>query len=397
MLGRNLPRRRFLQATLAAGTLNRRLLFGQRTASAEDAWVLLGTQTAGGIFRARWNGRSGTLGAPELAISTPRPTFLALHPSLPVVYACNEGDGDAATISAFRFDRGSATLTALGTEATHGNSPCFVSVDRTGQLLFAANYSGGSLAAFPLHATGAAAPAAEVFSCKSSGMCGTPGPVADRQDGPHLHCVTISPDNHFVLSCDLGDDAILAFPLAPGSAKPLGPVQRFAARAGSGPRHLAFHPNGHWLYCIHELDCTVDLYGWSATGSSTGGVANAHPVPGSTVPLTHTSAASTGQPNTAAEIAISRDGRFLYACTRGVDQLSVFRIDPETGRLKDVQRIACGGGGPRFFALDPSERWLVCTNQDGNNVTVFARDGRRGTLAPHGLQSLTTPQCVVWL
>ncbi len=395
MLERSFPRRRFLQGALAAGAFGRRFSFGQ-SATAATSWVLLGTQGAG-IYRARWNGRTGTLSAPELAIATPKPTYLALHPRLPVVYACNEGEGDAAQVSAFALDRSTATLTALGSQDSRGNSPCFVSVDSTGRLLFAANYGGGSLAAFPLDAVGAAGPAAGTFSWKASGQCGTPGPVHDRQDGPHIHCAILSPDNRFVLACDLGDDAILAFPINPGGSAPLGPtlgaVQRLPARLGSGPRHLAFHPNGRWLYCIHELDCTIDRYAWN----SNGGAALAQLAPNDTVHLALASEAVTGQPNTAAEIAISHDGRYLYACTRGIDRLSTFRIDPTTGALKLVQQIPCGGHTPRYFALDPTERWLVCTNQDGNNITVFARDPAVGTLTPHGIQALVTPQCIVWL
>ncbi len=395
MLGRSFPRRRFLQGVLAAGALGRRFSFAQAPVAA-SSWVLLGTQGAG-IYRARWNSRSGTLGTPELAIATPKPTYLALHPRLPVVYACNEGEGDAATVSAFALDRSTATLTALGSQDSRGNSPCFVSVDHTGRLLFAANYGGGSLSAFPLDASGAAGPAAGTFSCKASGQCGTPGPVHDRQDGPHIHCATVSPDNRFVLACDLGDDAILAFPINPGQSAPLGPalgpVQRLPSRLGSGPRHLAFHPNGRWLYCIHELDCTVDMYAWT----SRAGVADAQLVPANTVHLTLASEAVTGQPNTAAEVIISSDGNFLYACTRGIDRISVFRIDAATGALKPLQQLPCGGHMPRFFALDPTERWLVCTNQDGNNITTFARDAAAGTLTAHSVQSLVTPQCVVWL
>ncbi len=394
MLGRRFPRRRFLQGALAAGVLGRHFSFGQQAAPADasDTWVLLGTQGAG-IFRARWNGRTGTLGTPELAVATPKPTYLALHPRLPVVYACNEGEGEAGEVSAFTLDRSAATLTSLGTQPSHGDSPCFVSVDRTGGLLFAANYGGGSLAAFPLDAIGTIAPAAGSFSCKESGLCGTPGPMHERQNGPHLHCATVSPDNRFVLACDLGDDAILAFPIQPGQTSALGHVQRLPCRLGSGPRHLAFHPNGRWLYCIHELDCTVDRYTWNTQG----GAADAQLVQATVAHLTLASEAVTGQPNTAAEVVLSHDGRFLYACTRGIDRLSVFRIDPTSGALKPVQQLPCGGHMPRFFALDPTERWLVCTNQDGNNITIFARDPSTGTLTAHGMQTLATPQCVVWL
>ena len=396
MFGRSFPRRRFLQGVFAAGAFRRSLSFAQNSAPVSPAtsWVLLGTQTGAGIYRARWNRETGELSVPELAAPTPRPTFLVLHPQLPTVYACNEHDGDAATVSAFTVDHATATLAPTKVQQTHGNSPCFVSLDQTSELLFAANYGGGSLATFVLDAQGVPAPAVNVFSCATSGMCGTPGPVHDRQDGPHIHCATLSPDNRFVLACDLGDDAILAFPIHSGSAAPIGPPQRIPARLGSGPRHLAFHPNGRWLYCIHELDCTVDQYTWSGAG----GAANAQLVSKSVVQLADPHAPiNATTPNTAAEVAISRDGHFLYACTRGIDRLSAFRIDASTGALKPLQQLPCGGQSPRFFALDPTERWLVCTNQNNDRITIFARDRTTGLLAAHGTQTMPSPMCVVWL
>ena len=384
-------RRRFFQQFAALMVAGKTSLRGMEF-PASDSRVLLGTQNGAGIYRARWDARTGQLTAPELAVPTPRPTFLALHPTLPVIYAGNEGDGAAATVSAFTLDRAQASLTPLGMQPTQGNSPCFVSLDRSGQLLFAANYGGGSLATFPLDGKGVPRPTADFFSCKKSGLCGTPGPVPDRQDGPHLHCAVLSPDNRFVLACDLGEDAILVFPIHPGEQPALGKPQRIPARVGSGPRHLAFHPNGRWLYCIHELDCTVDRYTWH----SGKGMADVRLVPESVITLAPRSS-DPKLPNTAAEISVTRNGEFLYTCTRGIDILTVFRIDPASGSLKQLQQLPCGGQSPRFFALDPSERWLLCTNQVGDSVTVFARDSNTGQLTPHGSMAMPSPMCIVWL
>ena len=167
--------------------------------------------------------------------------------------------------------------------------------------------------------------------------------------------------------------------------------QRIPARVGSGPRHLAFHPNGKWLYCIHELDCTVDRYTWSSGALA----ADAQLVPDSVITLAPKSTTST--PNTAAEIAISRNGKFLYTFTRGIDILTVFRIDSASGKLTQVQQLSCGGQSPRFFALDPTEQWLVCTNQVGEVITIFARNPATAELTPHATVPMPSPMCVVWL
>jgi 6-phosphogluconolactonase len=169
---------------------------------------------------------------------------------------------------------------------------------------------------------------------------------------------------------------------------------RIAARAGSGPRHLAFHPNHRWLYCIHELDCTIDLYDWNP--QPTGKRPQPHadsPRSQSVMTLRHNSVISTLPTgvaltgNTACEIIVSADGRFLTSCTRGhtSNTISVHRIDPATGLLTLQQRLSCGGDVPRYIAFDPSRRWLVCTNQGSNTITVFAHDAATGRIheTPH--------------
>jgi 6-phosphogluconolactonase len=182
-----------------------------------------------------------------------------------------------------------------------------------------------------------------------------------------MHCATVSPNNRFLLACDLGDDAIQVFPLDTLLGNPV----RTAARAGSGPRHVAFHPNGHWLYCIHELDCTIDLYDWH-DGQLT-------LREGSVVSTLGINSGLRG--NTACEIVISDDGRFVYANTRGENSLAVYRIDQKTGLLTEQQRVNCGGDVTRHIAFNPSRRWLLCSNQGSSTVTVFAHDPKTGELS----------------
>ncbi len=387
-----LTRRGLISGALASAAAGR---LAWAKGAGEGGWVLLGGSDPT-IYRARWNARTGELGVPEPAVATPRPTYFTLHPRLPVLYACNELDGEAATVSAFHVDRRQGTLTPLGaqpTQQTHGGGPCFASVDRKGKLLFVADYGGGNLAVFPIDAKGSLGPAVDSFSCVSHGACGPLGPNHERQEAPHLHCATVSPDNRAVLACDLGDDAVLVFPLNPPSGHAIGTPLRVAARAGSGPRHLAFHPSGDTFYCIHELDCTVEAARWPKPGST----ASPQLLPESVLRLAGPSG-DVAHPNTGAEVAVSRDGRFLYASTRGIDQLTVASLDvADHTKLSLLQQVPCGGRIPRFFALDPSERWLLCAHQEGGTVAVFARDAGTGRLTPQGSQKVPSPMCVVWL
>jgi 6-phosphogluconolactonase len=346
--------------------------------TAAPRWVFLGTDHGKGIYRARWNAATGELGAIELAVETDRPDFFALHPKLPVLYTVNSVSDGKGGVSSYRINEPLGSLTLINRVSSHGDGPCAVSIDRSGKSAFVANYNGGSMAAYWVGASGALTEAV-AFDCRQDPVCGSLGPVKDRQDAAHLHCVTLSPQDDFVLVCNLGEDTIEVFQIM-GGAHPQGEPLRVAARAGSGPRHLAFHPSGKWLYCIHELDCSVDLYDWNVRSG----------VPD--VKLRETSVISTltkGTPltgNTGCEIAVSDDGRFVYTCSRGVDEIVVFRVNPSTGLLTEQQRISSGGKVPRYFALDPSRSWLVCCNQGAGatpvgNVTVFAHDAATGRLS----------------
>ena len=358
---------------------------------AAPRWVFLGTDKGAGIYRATWNAATGELGKVELAVAAERPDFFAMHPKLPVLYTVNSSSGPHAGISAYRVDAAAAGLTLLNTVSAQGDGPCYVSVDATGRNAFVANYGGGSLAAFGLE-YGGGLRSAGLFDCHNNAACGVVGPNKARQEAAHMHCAVVSPDNRFVLGCNLGDDAIEIFRIHPGAATPMEAPVRFAARAGSGPRHLAFHPNGLWLYCIHELDCTIDLYDWNVNNGAASPVLRKDSV----ISTLASPAALPG--STGCEIAVSPDGRFVYGNTRGENSLVVYRVDASTGLLTEQQRVSSGGSATRHFAFDPSRRWLLCANQGSSTVTVFAHDPATGRLAetPKSF-SIDTPMFVQFL
>ena len=188
----------------------------------------------------------------------------------------------------------------------------------------------------------------------------------------------LSPDDRFLLVSDLGSDQISVFPIDPGTAR-LGPPALFSNdRPGSGPRHIAFHPNGRWVYSINELDSTIDLFLWNTTSSRTN--------PQGLLVKTAGAGTKTVAPdfpvakNTAAEIAISADGHFLYASNRGEDSLVVFSISTTDGALTLVERISCGGKTPRQFTLTPTGNWLICGDEDSATIAVFRRDPATGRI-----------------
>jgi len=382
-------RRQFLAASAA-------LPFALRSfaeAPVAPRWVFLGTGRGAGIYRAAWNAKTGELGKVELAAAAVSPDFFAMHPKLPVMYSAIEGSGAAAQVAGYRVDAEAGSLTLLNSVSSHGDSPCYVSVDHTGQNVFVADYMGGTVGVYGLGPDGALRDDTNVFDCRKNPVCGELGPVTDRQEAAHMHCTTISPKNDFLLVCNLGEDAIEVFPITPGATKPLGTPIHIPCRTGSGPRHVAFHPNGRWVYCIHELDATIDVYDWKVAGGNAKMTLRA----GSTVSLLKPGTPITG--NSGCEVVVSDNGRYVYTCVRGTNEIVVYRVGTGDGLLVEQQRLNCGGLVPRYFAFDPTRRWLVCCNQGGaGNVTVFAHDLATGKIAEQPKTfEVNTAMFVAWV
>jgi 6-phosphogluconolactonase len=388
-------RRRFLLTLPALAALPRVMLQPAQAQSLSNpfrkqppappppTFVYFGTDTAKGIskgiYLSRFDPASGHLTSPQLVAETLCPSFLALSPNTEGhrhLYATNEANDASATITSFLMDPVSGALKPINQVTSAGAGPCYISLDATGEAAFVANYSGSSIASYRVLPNGALTEPVERIDYKDRRF-GKRGPNV-RQDVPHPHSVHLSPDNRFLLVNDLGSDAISVFTVEPATAR-LGPPALFTNdRPGSGPRHIAFHPNGRWVYSINELDSTIDHFIWS--------VSSAPGEPRGLLVYTgqHVKTIAPGFPvakNTAAEVAISNDGGFLYASNRGEDTLVAFTISPTDGALSFMQRIPCGGKTPRHFTLDPSGRWLLCGNQDSATVTILRRDRNTGRLA----------------
>jgi 6-phosphogluconolactonase (cycloisomerase 2 family) len=139
------------------------------------------------------------------------------------------------------------------------------------------------------------------------------------------------------------------------------------ARATSGPRHVAFHPSNTFAYVVNELDSTVVAYHFDARS-------------GALRPFQVLSAlvdTFTGN-STGAEIAISSDGRFVYASVRGADTIATFAIDAISGRLTLINSVPAGGKTPRFFAIAPDGKAMFVATEEGHTIVRHSIDPKTG-------------------
>jgi 6-phosphogluconolactonase len=260
-----------------------------------------------------------------------------------------------------------------------GAGPCYLSLDPTGYLLMVANYASGSLTVFPVRADGSLDPASQVIQHTGS------GPVVDRQEAAHAHCIVPDPTGHYALAADLGIDKVMVYriDLVAKRLEPADPPSAdLAPRAG--PRHIAFHPNGRWLYVTGELDSTLTVFAWDAR---LGRLHHLQAV--STLPMGWQGV------NYPAEVAVAPSGRFVYMSNRGHDSIAIFAVDEATGKLTPAGHEPTQGSFPRHFALDPTGAFMLVANQDGDSVVVFRVDQLTGKLAPIGhAVTVPIPVCV---
>jgi 6-phosphogluconolactonase len=339
-----------------------------------------------GIYAYRFDASTSEITSLGLAAETTNPSFVALHPSGRFLYAVNEVGNykgpNSGGVSAFSIDHATGKLTFLNEVPSRGADPCYIVVDKTGKYVLVANYTGGSVAVFPVLADGKLGEASAFVQHTGHGT------DPKRQEGPHAHSVDLSPDNRFAMVDDLGLDELLVykFDSAKGSLTANDPP--FAKLdAGAGPRHFVLRPDGKFAYVVAEMGHTVTVF---SNDAASGRLQTLQTV--TTLPKDFKGR------NDDAEIQVHPSGKFLYASNRGDDSIAIYAIDGSKGTLTQVGIVPTGGKEPRSFEIDPTGTLLLADNQKSDNIVVFRIDPKTGGLTPTGqMLEVASPVCVKFL
>jgi len=325
-----------------------------------------------GIYSSTLDPATGKLSRPMLAAKAENPSYLAVHPNGKSLYAVLEFTGGEVVSFGIGSD---GRLTLLNKQSWKGGGPCHVSLDKKGKWLLAAAYGQGSLGCFPVEPDGKLGSVSSVLQNEGS------GPNRQRQDGPHMHSSYFFGSK--ILACDLGTDQVFLFDFPRGTLTPAStPFVR--TECGGGPRHLAFHPNGKYVFANLEMGNSVCAYTWD--GAALKLLQTLKTLPSGTEEKGKTTAAIVCHPN----------GKWLYVSNRGHDSIAVFSISSR-GLLKLVCVAPAGVKEPRGMALDPSGKWLVVGGQNSNDLVSLRIDRRSGKLSePASRVSVGTPVCVVF-
>lgn len=302
------------------------------------------------------------------------PSFLAFDRTGQCLYTVH---GDSDRVSSFAIGKDTGTLTLLNEQSTRGRNPVHLSFDPSNRYMVVANHITSSLALLPRFDDGSLGPVCDLVD-----VTGAIGPHRIEQALPKPHQVEFDPSGKWIAVPDKGTDKVLVFAVDTAGSV-LKEIGHCAARETSGPRHIAFHPQGQLAYAINELDSTVTGYRFDQHTGKLEPFQILSSLPDS---FTANSRAS--------EIRISDDGRFVYASNRGSDTIAGFAIG-DGGRLDHIGHWSTVGKTPRFFTILPGNGMLVA-NEDSDTVVAFDIDQHTGRLIPrHEVLRVGSPVCIV--
>lgn len=310
-----------------------------------------------------------------LMASTENPSFLAKSSNGKYLLAVNEISDKNKMGGVESYAIQEDTLILLSQKSSGGAHPCFVSMNEEAYVLVA-NYSGGNVALLQLNEQGELK---ELDVHQHIGKGST-----SRQAGPHAHSAYFSPIKDLIISADLGTNELWFSNIDPASQKLTQAAENLSMEEGAGPRHLCFHPNQKWIYVLNELNGTVT----QVEVLSDGGF--------QTLSTTSSLASDFIGENYSADIHISSDGRFVYASNRGPNEIVVFKVEEETGKLKLLSYQPSHGDWPRNFNLSPDGNFLLVAHQYSDNITCFKRNTETGLLELVSQVKAPSPTCLLF-
>jgi 6-phosphogluconolactonase len=333
-----------------------------------------------GIYLSEFDTSGPSMKEATLLVKIPDASFFCKHPAMPVWYCVSEtSSGTGPALIALRASQPLTKLEEINRQDSKGQGPCYVSTDAKGQFAFVANYGSGSVSMFPINYDGSLAPASDAIQHDGGSV------DSSRQKGPHAHCAVVDPSDRFVLFNDLGLDKVMVYEIDRVNKK-LGtdPNRNVSLPAGSGPRHLAFHPTQNVYYVINELLSTVTVLRWDEKNGTSKIEQTISNLP----------AGYSGN-NSTAEILVHPSGKFVFGSNRGHNSIASYAVNPEDGHLQLVGHYLTGGKTPRNFRIDPTGKYVLAENQQSDSIYILELDETSGELKNTGKHiSVPAPACI---
>nr|WP_263312767.1 beta-propeller fold lactonase family protein [Mammaliicoccus sp. Marseille-Q6498] len=310
-----------------------------------------------GIYRFDVDESDQTIEKVEVGYEVEASTYLTQHNQF--LYAIKR-NGDDCGIASFLINEDGSLTYINDCLASQEGTGCYLSVSKDGKYLFESVYGIGIIRMYKLNPeTG------EVLNLIDDYHGTGHGPHEERQECSHMHFAQQTPDLDYIVTIDLGADVINTFKF---SDEGLELYNTLEVQAGSGPRHIVFHPSGEYAYLVSELSNTIRVLTYKH------GVFTEIGEPLMTIPEDF------DLNSQIAAIRLTNDGRFIYTSNRGHNSIAVFKILGEGADLELVEIVSSGGTWPRDINITPSDSFIVAAHEHSYNLVLFSRNKETGHL-----------------
>lgn len=318
-----------------------------------------------GIYNFEFDCENKVFKTHALAYEIEKPSYLAVDKENNILYSVSK-DNDLGGVTSFKIKE-NLSLEKINSVLETENPPCYINFSNKQGLIFTANYHHNKINVYPI---------------EDGHRIGKPiKTLTHTNNTPHIHYANLDLDENFLLTVDLGQDYINLYEIKENDF-----IEREDLRVkfskGCGPRHLAFHPNGKFIYVLTELSSEIASFQYNKGYLKLINIL-------STLPNKYTGVKS------GAAIHIHPNVKFIYTSDRGNNSIACFKIDNATGSLSLVEHKPTFGSCPRDFAISEDGKYILITNQDSSSLVIFEISEDTGRLINHvGSIEVPSPVCI---
>ena len=323
-----------------------------------------------GIYQFSFDCTTGILKDKKLSYPVENPTFIVAHPTKDILYSISKLNKYQQTangaVTAFKIGK-KKELIKLSEHKTNGKSPCHLAYNPSTEQLFVSNYQGGTLSIHPTDTSGDLLKASQIIDFRNPAV------------KAHTHAAKYRNKELFV--ADLGVNTLTYYTLKKGKYEYL---QSIPFKENSGPRHLELTKYGRFIYVINEYASSISVL--EKKGKKYNIKQNIS-----------TLEPSFKDKNTAADIHLSADEKYIYGTNRGENTVVVFKRNLKKGTLTKIQSVSTHGECPRNFSFDPSGKYLLIANKISNSIAVFDVDKKSGKITFKYTRDSPMPTCLTFV
>lgn len=322
-----------------------------------------------GIYKFSFNSTLGKFEKIALAYKMENPTYLAIDDEINVLYSTCKIDAKSG-ISSFKFWKEKDHLDLINHTLSTEEQPCHITISGNEQILISSNYHENKVLAYKT-LNGIILNSLQTIDFNKFDV------------NTELQCSILTRDEKYLVSLGLGIDKLIICKLQNGEL-----IEEKNAHynfpPGTGPKYITYCKNNNTYYVISEYTSEIFIFHYSPSKECPFSLIQTINI----LPHEHINLKS------GATIHIHKNNKFLYACDKGNNSISLFHINNSTGKLKYISIYDCNGIYPIDLKIDPTGKYLLCANEKSNNISIFSINKLTGELKFINTEKISAPSSI---